>query len=158
MRHLAHLPRHSFARLLLTIAALAVLVAACTPSVVEFTIGECVNLPDGEEITDYDTVDCAEPHDAEVFALPQMPDGEDAPFNQTAVSEFASQRCQGDEFANYVGTDYESSAIWASSLTPSQDSWDNANDREIVCLLVGEPLEDGSGFAQLTGSKQNSGE
>ena len=145
-------------RYLLVLTATMVLAAACSPSVVSFTIGECVNLPDGEVIDDYETVDCAEPHDGEVFALPQMPDAEGAPFDSSAVTAFANDRCQGQAFTDYVGQAWDTSAIYSSAVSPSQDSWDNANDREVVCLLVGAPLEDGSGFSQLTGSKQNSNE
>lgn len=140
----------------LLLAALSLFAGACSPQALEFTIGECVNIPDGDEISDYETVDCDEPHDAEVYALPQHPDGEDAPYpGQVALEEFASERCEA-EFEPYVGTDYATSAIYFTALTPTQDAWDAANDREIVCLLVGEPS--GAGFEQLTGSKRGSGE
>lgn len=145
----------------LTVLALALLAGACSASALEFTIGECVNLPDGTQISEYETVDCDTPHDAEVYALPQHPDGEDAAFpGQVALEEFADDRCKQD-FEEYVGVAYEESVIYSTALTPSQESWDDATDREIVCLLVGEPIpaEDGTtSFAQLTGSKEGSGE
>jgi hypothetical protein len=135
---------------------LALAVAACSPQALEFTIGECVNLPDGQEITDYETVDCAEPHDGEVYALPQHPDGEDAPFpGQEALDEFSAERCEA-EFEEYVGTSFEESAFFFTSLSPGQEAWEGAGDREVVCLLVGAPA--GDGFEQLTGSKRDSGE
>ena len=143
------------------IAAFLVLAAfgsACSQNALEFTIGECVNLPDGTQISDYETVDCGEAHDAEVYALPQHPDGAEAAFpGQSVLEEFADERCKQD-FEAYVGIEYNQSTIYSTALTPSQESWDGAEDREIVCLLVGEPLEDSSGFAQLTGSKEGSGE
>jgi hypothetical protein len=136
--------------------SLGLLITACSPSALAFTIGDCVNIPDGTEINDYESVDCDEAHDAEVYALPQHPDGEDAPFPGTeALLTFARDRCL-EAFEGYVGIDYASSAIYYTTLTPGETSWESADDREIVCLLVGE--EQGSGFAQLTGSKRDSGE
>lgn len=136
---------------------LVLMASACSPQALEFSVGECVNLPDGQEITDYESVDCEEAHDAEVFALPQHPDGQDVPFpGQSALNEFAAERCEA-EFESFVGTAYAQSDIWYTSLTPGEQAWDDADDREIVCLLVGEPTDDG-GFEQLTGSKQGSGE
>ncbi|HUG86315.1 MAG TPA: septum formation family protein, partial [Euzebya sp.] len=142
--------------------------------------GDCINIPGGEEISDYESVDCEEAHDAEVFALPQHPDGEDAPYPGVAALEaFANERCLAD-FEPYVGTDYDSSAIYYTLLTPSETAWDEAGDRELVCLLVGEPILEGEdeepaageasevaqdgvdagqfAFEQLTGSKRDSGE
>lgn len=154
-------PLHRSPVLASSLLALMLLAGACTQSALEFTIGECVNLPDGTQISDYETVDCAEAHDAEVYALPQHPDGPDAAFpGQADLETFADERCKED-FEDYVGIAYDDSIIYSTALTPSQESWDAAEDREIVCLLVGEPVtsEDGSNnFAQLTGSKQGANE
>lgn len=142
------------------VAALLVLgavAAGCTQSALEFTIGECVNLPDGTQISEYETVDCEEAHDAEVYSLPQHPDGPEAEYpGQAALEQFADDRCKED-FESYVGIAYDESVIYSTALTPSQESWEQAEDREIVCLLVGEPLEGGT-FAQLTGSKEGAQE
>lgn len=138
------------------VLALGLLVVACSPSALAFTIGDCINIPDGDEISDYESVDCEEAHDAEVFALPQHPDGEDAPYpGADALEAFAEERCVA-AFEPYVGIDYNSSDIWFTVLSPSETAWTDAADREIVCLLVGEPA--GDGFTQLTGSKAGSGE
>lgn len=159
-------PRLRTAALLL---ALGLLAGACNPATLEFTIGDCINIPAGEEVSDYESVDCEEAHDAEVYALPQHPDGEDAPFPGAAALEaFASERCEAD-FEPYVGTDYNSSVIYYTVLTPSEAAWDEAGDRELVCLLVGAPIDEPeagdaesaggqSAFEQLTGSKRDSGE
>ncbi len=137
---------------------LSLMVAACSPSALAFTIGECVNIPDGDQISDYERVDCAEAHDAEVYALPQHPDAADAPYpGRESLNDFAAERCQG-EFEPYVGIAYEQSTIYFSPLTPSQDSWDQAEDREVVCLLRGAPTAEGDSFEQLDGSKADSGE
>lgn len=138
------------------LVAVIAFATACSSAALAFTIGDCVNLPDGEEISEYESVDCDDVHDAEVFALPQHPDGEDAPFpGDEALNEFVMERCEA-EFEPYVGIAYDATTdLYFTALTPSADSWTSASDREVVCLLVGEPV--GDGFAQLTGSKQGSG-
>ncbi len=139
-------------RRLLAVTVAAALLGGCSPRVFEVAIGECVNLPSGDEVADVTAVDCAEPHDAEVYALPQHPDPTEAPYpGFEALSTFAEERCL-EAFEGYVARDYASSALLSTALTPSRESWEEADDREIVCLLTGE---DGT---QLTGSKRSSGE
>ncbi|MGI9018368.1 MAG: septum formation family protein [Euzebya sp.] len=143
--------------LIFVLVPLTWLLMACSPQALAFTIGECVNVPDGNEINEYETVDCAQAHDSEVFALPQRPEGADDAYpGQEALQTFAAERCQS-EFESYVGTPYEQSAFYYTVLVPSQDSWDQAEDREIVCLLVGDLQDDGT-FSQLEGPKAGSGE
>ncbi|HUG83555.1 MAG TPA: septum formation family protein, partial [Euzebya sp.] len=138
-------------RMATLLLALGLLAGACSPSTLEFTIGDCINIPGGEEISDYESVDCEEVHDAEVFALPQHPDGEDAPYpGAVALEAFANERCLAD-FEPYVGTDYDSSAIFYTLLTPSETAWEEAGDRELVCLLVGEPILEGEGEEPAAG-------
>ncbi|CAN5362809.1 hypothetical protein BH23ACT9_BH23ACT9_16440 [soil metagenome] len=138
------------------VLVLGLTAVACSPSVVAFTIGECVNLPETSQIADYETVDCDEVHDAETFALPQHPGGPDDAFpGAPEIEAFADERCDG-AFEPYVGTPYASSELFYTALIPSEQSWDDAEDREVVCLLVGAPA--GGGFEQLQGSKQGSGE
>lgn len=134
--------------------------AACSPQALDFEVGQCVNLPDGETIDSYETVDCGEVHDGEVYAVVQHPDdAEEADYpGEEALDTFAQERCQGDPFESYVGTPYADSVLYYTSLRPSEESWERAADREVVCLLVGKPLEDRSGFEQLTGSKEGSNE
>lgn len=141
------------------LAALGLVVSGCGSAVLDFTIGDCVNLPDGELISEFESVDCDSAHDAEVFALPQFPGGEGTPFpGQAEIQAFADERCL-EGFEGYVGSSYDTSELYATQLIPTADSWTEAGDREVVCLLVGEPLEGGAGtYQQLTGVKRDSGE
>lgn len=132
---------------------LALFALACQPSVFELNIGDCLNLPEGNEVADVETVDCAEPHRAEVFALPQLGADADAPYpGQEALVTEGQERCV-EAFEAYVGRPYSESSIFSTALTPSQQSWESAGDREIVCLLVGSDQDQ-----LLTGSKRDSGE
>lgn len=118
-------------------------------SVQEFTVGECVNLTadvteESTEVGELPVVDCAEPHDAEVF---HVVDTSLTEFDETAITTEADLACY-DAFEGYVGMAYEESSIYYTLLYPTQQSWD-ADDRAIVCLLVGSE--------QVTGSLQGSG-
>ena len=134
----------------------ALLAAGCTRTAVTFTIGECVNLPEGTEVTSYDAVPCEIPHDAEVFALPQVPGDATTPFpGATSLDGFAEERCL-EEFAEYVGTPYEDSDLFLSWIAPTSAAWGEAELREVTCLLIG--LDEDQQPLQLSGSKRGSGE
>ena len=48
--------------------------------------------------------------------------------------------------------DYQTSIYWITSVTPSADTWDEGDDREIVCALkLGEAGDETTGSAQGTG-------
>jgi hypothetical protein len=131
--------------LLITIAALA---TACQGNVFSLSVGDCFNDPDDlAEVSDVEIVDCGGSHDNEVYASYEMSDG-DFP-GRTAVQNDAGENCVA-EFDPYVGTDYLSSSLDISALTPTDQSWDQG-DREVVCFLF-----DLNG-AQLTTSTKGTG-
>ena len=135
-------------------AALALLLTACEGdgggdgevSVVKFRAGECFD-SDGErsrtELEDVDTVPCREPHDNEVYAVFDHPAGEDAPFpGEDELMRFAQAECL-ERFAAFVGVAYEASDLSIGTIGPLEDSWDEAGDRQIACVLNdpdGKPL------------------
>ena len=55
------------------------------------------------------------------------------------------------EFESYVGATYEESALDFSFLTPTQETWDDLDDRTVGCFLYD------FGLAKLTGSMKDSG-
>ena len=91
-------------------------------------------------------VDCAAPHDSELYALPELPEG--AWPGQDAVNASAEQACL-DEFAGYVGVPHDQSALEFGFLTPDEAAW-AAGDRQVWCV-VGDPA------GQLTGTVRGSG-
>lgn len=109
-------------------------------------VGDCWNDPDGQQVSELEVVPCAEPHDNEVIALFDLPDG-DFP-GEDAVEAAADEGCTA-RFADYVGSSYESSELVIWPLWPTEGSWDNMDDREIVCSVY-----DPSGL--LTGSIKGS--
>ena len=127
----------------LVVVALAL--SACgSASVFELEVGDCFDDPTtGAEVSSVDAVDCAEPHDNEVYALYDY-DGDTYP-GESEMSAAADEGCEA-RFEEYVGIAYLDSALYYTHLTPTQESWDSG-DREVVCVLY-EPGE------KLTGSME----
>lgn len=106
-------------------------------------VGDCVNLPDNPLIASLEAVPCADPHDAEVYALFDLADGGYP--GENTVSDASIDGCL-DRFEGFVGTPYEFSELDIYWLEPTEDSWNELDDREVVCTVVNL---DGS---KLTGS------
>lgn len=110
--------------------------------------GDCFNLPDGDQVVSIEGVPCSQPHDAQVYAMFDLDDG-DYP-GQTAIDVASDAGCY-DRFAAFVGRSYESSILGIYSLQPSEEGWDELDDREVVCSVAST---DGS---KLIGSQAGSG-
>ena len=39
-------------------------------------------------------------------------------------------------FADYVGIDYDSSTLYLSFYYPTEETWTQINDREILCIVT----------------------
>ncbi len=120
-------------------------------SVFDLQVGTCFNDPGStDEIQTVGAVPCEGPHDNEVFALVQHPAGPADPYpGREALAQFGEEQCQGQLFADYVGTEYQFSRYFASQLTPTDRSWEQG-DREVICLLF-------DSTTQLTESVRGSG-
>lgn len=97
-------------------------------------VGACLNLVDlmGADggVSELPTVDCTAEHDAQVFALVTLPDGEYP--GEESLTTSISELCSA-EFEAFVGTAPADSALELDGLGPSPESW-AVGDREIVCL------------------------
>jgi hypothetical protein len=128
-------------RLIASVAVVALAVTACgSASVFDLAVGDCFDDPVTEgEVSSVSAVDCAQPHDNEVYAVYEY-SGDSYP-GEEAMSAAADEGCAA-EFEDFVGIPYLESALYVTHLTPTQDSWDGG-DREIVCVLSepGEKLE-----------------
>jgi hypothetical protein len=113
-------------------------------------VGDCINNDiASSSISEFDTVECTEPHTAELIYKFDLPDG-DFP-GQEAIGAAVEEECQGSAFEDYVGTPYAESEIFLFPVTPTEQTWDEADDREVLCF---GGLQDG---ADLTESVQGSG-
>ncbi|MDS1269547.1 septum formation family protein [Lipingzhangella sp. LS1_29] len=120
---------------------------AAQSDVLNLDVGDCIadqNLQG--EISDIELVHCEDPHFFEVYAVRELPDGP-YPGDQHIATE-ADEFCY-TEFAPFIGNDYETSVIEFDHLTPTEQSWDRVNDRDLVCLAF---ELDGS---QVEGTLQN---
>jgi hypothetical protein len=120
-------------------------------SVFDLENGDCFDAS-GDQVETVTIVDCELAHTYEVFAILNHEAGSDAPYpGDEAILAYADTACQ-PYFADYVGIDYPSSDYWITSVTPSRETWEGADDREIVCALkLGEEGEETTGSAQGTG-------
>ncbi|MEV2278020.1 septum formation family protein [Nocardiopsis sp. NPDC049922] len=112
----------------------------------ELAVGDCFvgdeMFGTGSEVSDVPLVDCAESHDAEIYYLYDM-EGDTYPGQDAAWAE-AEETCQGQVFTDFVGVAYADSEIFVGSLTPTQETWDGLNDREVVCYVFTEEMITGS--------------
>lgn len=130
------------------LAALVIVVVAlagCSADVLALDIGVCFDDPDAFDLvesSDVPVVDCATPHDNEVYANVDLTG--DAYPGPDEVANRADQICV-DAFDAYIGAPYETSIYEFSWFVPSEESWD-AGDREVICFAYDLSLE------KITGS------
>ena len=132
-------------------AALAMTMSACSllsfgprTSAFSMKVGQCVQLPTGDNITDLETTDCSALHDAEVFHLTQVT--EDERPSDSELEDMGGDACLA-AFEGYVGIPYEESELNYTILYPSPGSWEEG-DREIICFIISGDGTD----TQLSGS------
>lgn len=124
-------------------------------SVYDLRTGDCFDDPTTftEEIVEVESIDsvpCDQLHDAEVYAVVDLPQDADAAFpGDDQVAMAADETCL-DRFEAYVGTTYEDSTLDINYYLPIASSWAEG-DRMITCLLIDVDGE------QLSGSMKGSG-
>jgi len=147
MIELSDMNQDSYKRSLTAIALGALAVTACSQeatrdennelatagevSAFAVSVGDCFQDAPSGEVSDLPGVPCSEPHYAEAFAVfdvsvTEWPGGEE-------MSDLGGAECI-ERFEEYVGRDFESSDLNLTALTPTEDSWDRAGDREVICL------------------------
>ena len=71
----------------------------------------------------------------EVYAAFNLAYGTDDPFpGQSVVDELIDDGCYG-QFTPFVGVEYEESIFEFGAVYPTKDSWDEVDDREVLCLI-----------------------
>ncbi|MHA7190024.1 septum formation family protein [Arthrobacter sp. MDT2-16] len=109
-------------------------------------VGDCIDDPGTEKTSDITVLPCGEPHVFEAFARTEMPGGDypGVPAASTAAGDFCAE-----EFAAYVGLEYDASVLELLYFYPVEESWNAADDREILCF-VGDQGEE-----SVTGTLRN---
>lgn len=126
-----------------------------TKNVEDLSVGDCLLMPEIEEISSVESTDCASEHELEVFALVTVPDGKDAPYpGEEALGDRIFEECLS-RFQPYVGTSYEESIWFANPMYPTRESWEDSNDREGSCVLLQIGADNEA--LTVTGSARGSG-
>ncbi len=112
-------------------------------------VGDCFNdaSMEIEEISNVAGVPCSEPHDNETYALVNLTIDNYPGADQ--MGDLANDACM-EEFAGFVGRDYESSSLDILTMYPSADSW-KQDDREVICAVYDMNIE------KLVGTAKDSG-
>ena len=100
----------------------------------QMRVGDCFD--DGstfadDEVSDVPGVPCSKPHDNEVYAVFDV---SGSSFPGDRIADMAHEGCL-QRFEAFVGRDYDSSALDIATLYPSRESWQQQNDREVVCAV-----------------------
>lgn len=114
----------------------------------DLKVGDCFDEPNGGGGDALLYSSCDVPHTYEAYSVVIM-EGEATYPGDDAVAEFAANACL-ESFQGYVGSNPNSSSFTYEYIVPSESTWENMNDREIMCLVT---PKDGS---PTTGSAQNS--
>jgi len=115
----------------------------------ELMPGDCMEVPEGDDIRAVPRLPCEEPHQAEVFGVVSHPAEPAAPYpGSDALVAFAGEACLGQVFTDYVGVTRDKSQLKHFELVPKQSAWDDGR-RQLVCGVDAD--------APLTGSVRGSG-
>jgi hypothetical protein len=105
--------------------------AAGTLSVTDLRVGDCFSTDGATEIADVDAVPCTEPHTFEVFGVHTYEGA--LPLTDASSEAVFRDLCEAD-FEAYVGAPYDTSAIYGSMISPSEETYADG-DREYLCIL-----------------------
>jgi hypothetical protein len=101
----------------------------------ELKVGDCFDVPAGEEIKDVQHHPCAEAHDGEVLLVGKY-EGTGTLPTQDQFETWVGDNCLGAVFTDYVGATYESREdISAGAFWPSADGW-SSGDRVVICYIA----------------------
>jgi hypothetical protein len=116
--------------------------------------GSCFNeflVAQGEQaVHQVAVVDCAQPHDGEVFAVLAIEAAAQEPFpGETLIGQQAAGLCLA-RFQPFVGLEYATSQLRIAVMRPTAGTWARP-DRSVVCSVYDQDLR------PLVGSARSSG-
>ena len=118
--------------------------------------GDCLDVPGDAQIGDIATLDCAKPHDAEVFAVGDLADeapSGPAQYPGTAsIATWAGGHCGPEAINAYIGPG-SAADLAVGYFFPDQAAWDRG-ERQVTCYLH---ARDGSRLTAPLGSPSPSG-
>ena len=104
-------------------------------SLYSLRVGDCILEPNTDQVADVSVVPCDAPHELEVFALVEHPDGGGARYpGESRLAQASIDLCLAS-FERYVKRPYYESSLNFTAFYPNRDSWIGADARGIMCLL-----------------------
>jgi hypothetical protein len=97
-------------------------------------VGDCLNETAGDTVSEVPQVDCAAPHDYEVYYDFELRGGDSYPGEDQVQAE-ADTACQ-IAFDSFVGISYEDSALDFTYYYPTEKSWTRSSDRLVSCIVA----------------------
>lgn len=107
--------------------------APTTVDALDIHVADCFNNPGAESVEQVTVVPCDEPHDFEVFYSFQLDDGP-YPGDEEVQKEWFDG-CLA-EFEAFVGTKFDESALDVSAIYPTEQTWNDLKDREVLCSVT----------------------
>ncbi|WP_460795225.1 septum formation family protein [Microbacterium sp. GXF0217] len=102
-------------------------------------VGDCMPASDATgEMQDADVVPCTEPHADEIFYEFELPEGEFP--SDTDIQSAVETECV-PAFGDFVGLAYADSTLDFWWISPTAESWDQADDRLVQCAIY-DPADD----------------
>ena len=101
------------------------------------------------EVEQLPIIGCDVPHTHEIYATPELDPNAVFP-GLDALNEFAQLECL-EAFEPFVGTSPFDSSLSYTWLVPTLGSWNEKDDREVLCVLADR------GGAELVGSQRGAG-
>lgn len=131
--------------------ALLLVLSACSDGIQELAVGDCfddwagLELDVVQEVESVPIVNCADPHDNEMYHVELLPDGVFP--GDSAIEQMAVDTCL-ENFDAFVGTPYAESRLDFGFLISTEEMWD-AGERRISCFVW--EID----FNKLTGTMRN---
>ncbi len=116
--------------------------AAATTDAFSIKVGDCVGKLDGDSAEELPLTPCDQEHFWEAYASSTL-EGTDFP-GSSRINELSDKACSA-AYKGFVGIAMDDSKYEVTYLSPTKESWTQAADREVVCLV-------GSSNGNLTGS------
>jgi len=120
--------------------------------------GDCFNDPETgstTQVTSLEAVPCDEAHDNEVFHVFDLDDG-DFP-GADEVKQLGLEGCE-PELEGYVGATAEDAGLAVVPVTPTDQSWNDTDDRTVLCALYNADGTETTGSLEGTGGAAAEGE
>ncbi|MCS5714119.1 septum formation family protein [Herbiconiux sp. CPCC 205716] len=118
--------------------------------VFDLVVGDCFDEWDGDTVFEVPVVDCASPHDWEVYDDFEVPDTSDGTFPGEDKLDVAADDGCLTAFETFLGVSYADTIYDYSYLVPTEDSWTESDDRLVTCIIT-DPA------GQVTGSLKGAG-